>query len=489
MPEYLRILLEIRGDFLAERIPNAGGHTKNFNKVETNTNFALRANERGRRGLKSMKVIGGKELSGTVDVFPSENYTHRHVVALSLSPGKSKILNPLVNSKTLLTRKGCEAFGVRVEEENKGWVFEGKEDLAGPFDPLECDTSWQTVGMLMPMSLVAEGRCSFAGNSRMLRDSAVSLRRMLASKSIEVRGRGLPSIQGPALKGGQIRIRNADAHLASGLMLVSPRAESEVGINFTGSLKPSNSAIAMTLDIMRRMGIETEEVGKKGELRIPAPQSYHPSEVTIEGSFLIGGLVLVAAAVSRSVIRVAGLNPNGLQPEIKLIEGLRQFGANVRVGEDFVQIDARDATGLPMTMKAAESQLLFPASVLASFTDKWSTFTEFPYGKGDLPHDLRMLMIELNKVGVEVVYDEKNLYVKGGDLKPATLSSHADDFVSMACTCLALGIQNGLEIANVEYTSPYFMAFVELVRGLGADIEVQEGGPSGEAESNSLSTE
>ncbi len=437
--------------------------------------------------MKSLKIAGGKKLSGTVETFPSGNYTHRHVVALSLSAGKSKILNPLVNTSTLLTRGGCEAFGASIEEENEGWVFEGKEDLTAPHDPLECDASWQAVGMLMPISLVAKGKSSFAGNSKMLRDSAVSLRRMLSLKTIEVRGRGVPSIQGPALKGGQIRIRDADAYLASGVMLVSPRAESEVKINFTGSLKPSNSAVAMTLDTMRKLGIEIEETGKKGELRIPAPQSYHPSEVMIEGSFLVAGLVLVAAAVSRSAVRVDGVNPNGLQPEVKLIDALRQFGASVRVGDDFVQIDAREAEGLPVTMESAESQLLFPASVLASFSDKWSTFTGFQYGKGNLPHDFRMLMIELNKVGVNVVYDERNLYVKGDILKPATLSSHADDFVSMACTCLALGIQDGLEIANIEYTSPYFTSFVALMRGLGADITVQEGGPSREAETSSPS--
>jgi len=432
--------------------------------------------------LKSLKIDGGRELTGTAEAFPSENYTHRYAVALSLSMGKSRIMNPLVNNNTILTRKGCEAFGARIEDENKGWVFEGKEDLAAPYEPLECDASEQTVGMLMPMSLVAKGKCSFSGSSKMLRESAVSLRRMLGLKTIEVRGRGLPSIQGPILKEGQIRVRDADAHLVSGVMLVSPMADGDVKIDFAGSLKPSNSMVAMTFDTMRKLGIEIEEVGKRGELLIPAPQRYSPSEVKIEGSFLIAGLVLVAAAVSKSILRVVGVNPSGLQPEVKLIEALRQFGASVRVGEEFVQIDAKEAKGLPVTIEAAEPQLLFPASVLASFSDKWSTFRGFQYGRGDLPYALRMLMIELNKVGVEVVHDERNLYVKGGDLKPATLSSHADDLVSMACTCLALGIRNGLEIANVEYTSPHFMAFLDLLRGLGARIAVYEEGQSSEAE-------
>ena len=76
-------------------------------------------------------------LNGVVSAPPSKAYTHRMLIAASLSNGTSKIFNPLVSDDTQATLEAVKEFGaetethLREEYSTHNWILEGLLERAG----------------------------------------------------------------------------------------------------------------------------------------------------------------------------------------------------------------------------------------------------------------------------------------------------------------------------------------------------------------------
>ena len=63
----------------------------------------------------NLTVENTDSLKGVVSAPPSKAYTHRMVIAVSLSSGVSKIYNPLISDDTQATLEAVKALGAETE--------------------------------------------------------------------------------------------------------------------------------------------------------------------------------------------------------------------------------------------------------------------------------------------------------------------------------------------------------------------------------------
>ena len=100
-------------------------------------------------------------LEGVVSAPPSKAYTHRMIVAASLSNGTSKISNPLVSDDTQATLEAVKAFGVEAELQENRWTINGYERLKTPDYPIDCKESGSTLRFMIPVAALASGPSTF----------------------------------------------------------------------------------------------------------------------------------------------------------------------------------------------------------------------------------------------------------------------------------------------------------------------------------------
>jgi len=70
-------------------------------------------------------VRNTEHLEGMVSAPPSKAYTHRMVIAASLSKGTSRISNPLVSDDTQATLEAVKALGATTELNENCWIIQG----------------------------------------------------------------------------------------------------------------------------------------------------------------------------------------------------------------------------------------------------------------------------------------------------------------------------------------------------------------------------
>ena len=106
-------------------------------------------------------VENSQHFDGVVSAPPSKAYTHRMLIAASLSNGISKIFNPLVSDDTLATLRAVNALGVETELQKKCWTIHGQGSINTPIHPIDCKESGSTIRFMIPVAALAPGPSTF----------------------------------------------------------------------------------------------------------------------------------------------------------------------------------------------------------------------------------------------------------------------------------------------------------------------------------------
>ena len=106
-------------------------------------------------------VENSEHFEGVVSAPPSKAYTHRMLIAASLSNGISKIFNPLVSDDTLATLQAVKAFGAETELQKNCWTIQGPESIKTPVHRIDCKQSGSTIRFMIPVAALALGPSKF----------------------------------------------------------------------------------------------------------------------------------------------------------------------------------------------------------------------------------------------------------------------------------------------------------------------------------------
>src|SRR6202140_4174390 len=146
-----------------------------------------------------------------------------------------------------------------------------------------------------------------------------------------------------------------------------PLAAASVTLEVTGELI-SKPYVEITLNLMRRFGVEVERDGTS-RFMIPARARYvSPGTIVVEGDASSASYFLAAGAVAGGPVRVIGVGNRSIQGDVRFLDVLAAMGASVDSGEDWIEVRRRgllkgidaDFNMIPDGAMTAAGVALFP---------------------------------------------------------------------------------------------------------------------------------
>lgn len=430
--------------------------------------------------MADLVVRKTERLEGTSSAPPSKAYTHRALVAASLSEGQNIIKKALICDDTLATVQACSLLGADIRKVKEDFVVNGTSKPATPEDIIHCRDSGSTLRFLTPVCALVEGVTVLTGNEGLRRRPMEPL--LAALKQLGVRchsarddGRPPVIVFGGGIKGGKASIRgDVSSQFISGLLFASPKAQSDTEIFLTTKLE-SKPYVEMTLDVLGDHGVKVEASEDFRRFSVPAKQEYKPFNRVVPGDYSSAAFLLAAAAVTNSRVKVTNLQRETLQGDRVIVKILDEMGVQLDVGGDYVEVKGVRQKLKGIKVDVRDTPDLAPVcAILACLAHGKSIINGARRLRFKESDRIVSISEELRKMGGKIKEAEEKLVIEGtGKLQGAELNSHNDHRIAMACAVAALRAQGTTLIHGIECVKKSYPNFVEDLRSLGGEAHVR----------------
>jgi 3-phosphoshikimate 1-carboxyvinyltransferase len=418
-------------------------------------------------------VKNTEHLGGVVSAPPSKAYTHRMLIAASLSNGTSKIFNPLVSDDTEATLEAVKALGAETELHENCWTIRGQETLKTPDQPIDCRESGSTLRFMIPVAALAPGPSKLLFGASLERRPVAplleSLKELGVESAVQKNGSSV-LVCGGGIRGGKTSIRgDISSQFISGLLFACPKAKEDTEIKVATPLE-SKGYVEMTLEVLVKHGLEGAVNHDLSRLWIPSNQSYRPCDHTVPGDFSSAAFLLAAAAVTSSKVTVKNLTYQTSQGDRAILSILGEMGASFKVGDNSVEVEAERLVGIDIDAKDIPD-LVPVCAVLGCYAEGRSEIYNAERLRYKESDRLDSISTELKKMGAGIIVNEDGLTIHGGcPLHGTTVDPHNDHRIAMACAVVALGARGETKIQDVECINKSYPQFFSDLRVLGANV-------------------
>ncbi|PVX25910.1 MAG: 3-phosphoshikimate 1-carboxyvinyltransferase [Candidatus Bathyarchaeum sp.] len=418
-------------------------------------------------------VNNTERLSGAVSAPPSKAYTHRMLIAASLSNGTSNIFNPLVSDDTNATLEAINALGAEIEQKQNCWTVHGQKTPKTPAKPIDCRESGSTLRFMIPVAALADGPSKFLFGASFARRPVSplldSLKELGVESEVQEDGSSV-LIAGGGIRGGKTSIRgDISSQFISGLLFACPKAKEDTEISVTTSLE-SLGYVEMTLEVLVKHGVEGTVNPSLSRLLIHSNQNFVPCDHTVPGDFSSAAFLLAAAAVTSSKVTVQNLDYETSQGDRAILEILQEMGAAVKIGENSVEVEGGNLVGIDIDAKDIPD-LVPICAVLACYAEGRSEIYNAKRLRFKESDRLASVTAELRKMGAEIKENDDGLTINGiCKLQGAQIDPHNDHRIAMSCAVAALGAKGETKIQDVECINKSYPQFFSDLRALGANV-------------------
>ena len=415
----------------------------------------------------------------------SKSLTNRELVLAALADGPSVLHHPLFSRDTELMIEALRSLGVLIERVEGDGAF-GPDLRITPPDELtgsttiDCGLAGTVMRFLPPLAALALGPIAFDGDEAARRRPMRTTIDALRSLGVDVNddGRGaLPfSLWGTgAVRGGELSIdASASSQFVSGLLLSAPRFEEGLTLRHTGDRLPSMPHIAMTIDTLRRRGVDVES--PEPGLWVVWPGPIAATTTTIEPDLSNAAPFLVAALVAGGTVTIENWPHHTTQVGADLEHLLPQFGARVHREGDALVVDGGIGVCGGGTLPGVDLDLstggeLAPALVaLAALAGHASTFDGIGHLRGHETDRLAALVAEITAIGGVARELDDGLALAPGALRGGPWAAYDDHRMATAGAIIGLAV-DGVEIDDIRTTAKTLPQFPELWLGMLASGE------------------
>jgi 3-phosphoshikimate 1-carboxyvinyltransferase len=167
-------------------------------------------------------------------------------------------------------------------------------------------------------------------------------------------------------------------------------------------------------------------------------------------------------------VRVPGLGRGSLQGDLRFVEVLAAMGAEVDVGDDYVEVrGVRPLRGVTADLRDISDTAQTLAAV-AVFATSPTRVTGVGFIRRKETDRVAAVVGELRRLGIDAREEPDGFVVHPGRPRAARVATHGDHRMAMSLAVVALGTPGGLEIddpACVGKTFPGFWEALEALRG------------------------
>ena len=415
----------------------------------------------------------GGPLTGEALIPGDKSCSHRALILAAMAEGVSSIDGLLESDDVLATARAIVALGAEAERFGpSSWRVHGGE-WRSPDGPVDCGNSGTAVRLLLGACAGVEGLvATFTGDeslsSRPMKRVTAPLERMGA---LFEGGDRLPiTVYGRRLGGTEHLNVPASAQVKSAILLAGLRTNGPVTIE---EPLPSRNHTEIML---REYGVDVDGA-TLGENR-----SLTGREMAIAADPSSAAFPLVAAAiVPGSSVTVRNLLVNPLRTG--LYETLEQMGADINLSNERIQsgeivadLSIAHSPLQPCRVPADQIPAMIdeiPAlAVACAFADGESVIEGLAELRVKESDRLGAVVAGLVACGVVALADGDMLRIFGrGQVRGGgNVVTNGDHRIAMAFLTLGLGAEQPVEVDDADMIATSFPGFVDVMRGLGADI-------------------
>lgn len=453
----------------------------------------------------NLKIKNFSKINGTVKAPSSKSYSHRAVILASLSQGKSKLFDVLYSEDVLSTIRACEALGAKIDRKKeiilKGdksqtvdyLEVEGTEgklhnNLKDPSsDMVDLANSGTTLRIMTSVAALSDNEVIFTG------DDSLKTRPMGALiDALELLGVKVESLNEknkaplkiyPGYDGGEADILGSiSSQFISSILISAPLSKKGVVLEVYPEFV-SKPYVDMTISILEKFGIEIEEeeyqihetckkehtdcLGAKFNVK---PQKYIASDYIVEGDFSSASYLLAATAIAGGYLRIENLFSDSKQGDKFILNILEEMGANVTVFDDYVSIRSDgNLQGIDVNLSDAPD-LLLTVAVLGALAEGKTTISGVKHGRLKETDRIDTTCRELEKLGCKLEEFEDGMTIYGNTIGDGIVESHNDHRLAMAFSLL--GLRHDVEVENGECFDVSFPNFIEVMKEIGIELEL-----------------
>lgn len=411
------------------------------------------------------KINPGKR-TGKILIPASKSDAQRAILAAVFTNGMSRIRN-IGNSSDVHAMLGIVSqLGANVTMDGNDALITGSKQLPkeGTFDVRESGLAFR---MLTAVLGVIGGEFTVEAEGSLLNRDQKFIVDFLSENGVEVVSNEYKApfkINGK-LKGSSFKIDGSmSSQFLSGLLIGLPISENRKTVIRVKNLK-SIPYINMTLDTLRKFGVDVEDHLDHTKFTIPGEQCFQVTDYEVEADWSSASYWLVASALGHSVA-LQGLNANSYQADRALIKALYESGCVI--GLDDNEITVNGTARVSLDFDATHCPDLFPALALyAAFTPGVSRIKGVSRLVNKESNRGSALKAEFQKMGVIVeLQDDYMLIHGGGGIHSASINSHNDHRIAMAFAIAGTMVKEGLMIENAEAVGKSYPEFWDDLKNL-----------------------
>lgn len=419
-------------------------------------------------------------INGTVLAPASKSSMQRACALALLHKGETVIINPGKSNDDRAALDIIQKLGAVVEFNNAELRIKSSYPL-GKFNEINCGESGLSIRMFAPITALSSNQVVITGKGSLTKRPMHFFDEVFPKLEVTVESNNgfLPiKIKGP-LQPTDITVDGSSSSqfLTGLLMAYACAATKQVIIKVTG-LK-SKPYIDLTLQMMSKFGYDV--INENYERFIITPNQHVHSTgsaslktFTVEGDWSGASFLLVAGAIAGSVI-VEGLDINSAQADKAIVDVLKNAGAIVTTGKNTVAIQSfLEGDGNPFHFDATDCPDLFPPLVaLAAYCSGVSVIEGISRLHHKESNRVITLQQEFGKMGVKIEMEDDKMMIKGtAGLKGATVHSHHDHRIAMACAVAALKADGETVIEEADAVNKSYPRFYHDLKMLGADVSL-----------------
>ncbi|MFL5741979.1 MAG: 3-phosphoshikimate 1-carboxyvinyltransferase, partial [Flavisolibacter sp.] len=338
-----------------------------------------------------------------------------------------------------------------------------------------CGESGLSVRMFTPIAALSEKEITVNGKGSLVKRPLSFFDEVLPQLDVQCRSENgfLPlKIRGP-LQPKNIEVDGSlSSQFLTGLLFAYAAADAS-DVTITVNNLNSRPYIDLTLKLMKDFGLKLPLHQDYKEFyferRSSSPFTNDTIHYSVEADWSGGAFLLVAGALAGE-IKVKGLDIFSAQADRAVLQALMQAEARLSITDQEIEIGKSKLKAFHFN--ATDCPDLFPPLVsLAAFC----TGTSVIEGVHRLTHKesnrALTLQEEFGKMGIDVRLQDDLMLIEGRDsIKGASVSSHHDHRIAMACAVAALRAEDQTVIEGAEAVNKSYPQFWDHLEKLHADL-------------------